>query len=944
MSIYQTKYLKYKNKYLQLKTDIYNQIGGDKPFITTYNDINLFIDPEMEKYLNPIYGLYMCESGYIMNKYWLAKSKLITEDIGQKILKLTTVFPGTGEIYPTRDIIRNITPIDIGRYIGLLYICKIYKSFFVEIRKDNTHIFTKALDETNKLLTKYIMKVTLIKNQIKLNTAIEEEFHIVLYCLWWILNDNAGVKEYYNGIEEVFKIYSSINPAAPIIFNKKKLDDTKIPSFEKVLVKITSINFNIISQTSTKHFCDKTIPRADPKIYADCGEVTARNLVNLICYDGKKFDINILVKMNAIKPLLEYYSIFNNFSLQSDIKPKKIYDLELNARDAWSRLLIFYAKDNITFYQKCNEPLYGYEVYTGMTLDNKKTNFFQLIQNLLPGISSWEGITRITNINIDDVTKQGIGDIIIRKNDEVFTITCYPQHYAMNLTRSNSDFKYNILDYTEKQKQMIKILKKNEPITVDNYIWYLFNPDFLVDTINNILVEDSIKVKLCALSLTDRYIEDTRSRININVESEVIIELFKTVNIINKIDLLNQYKYICNNFDFVKVLSLSKLTCVIKDKSITAIDLSPLSNLISIGNSFLYSCYKLKNIDLTPLSKLRFIGNNFASNCTVLESINLSGLSNLESIGNYFSLESYIKNITLSGLSNLKSIGDYFCRSSQLTTIDLSKLLNLTSIGNNFLDICYMLVSIQLPPSIKSINSHFLSGCYRLKNIDLIPLSNVTTIGSNFLNGCRELKTIDLSPLSNVTSIGPQFLASSGLETINLLPLSNVTSIGYGFLEGSILTEIDLSPLTNITLINKMMFNQCRNLKTIKLNGLSKVTRIGDNFINYTNIDSIDLSPLSQLISIGDSFISYCKNLKHINMSGLSKLTSIDESCLRDCNNLESIDLSNIDNLNEKCIANLLINIEPINIIKIKCLPSLRTIIDKTKIQLKIQFKIEYIL
>ena len=59
-----------KKKYLDLKNllnlqNIQNiQKGGDKPVIKNIDRINLLTDPEMEAYLNPIYGL----SGKLMTK------------------------------------------------------------------------------------------------------------------------------------------------------------------------------------------------------------------------------------------------------------------------------------------------------------------------------------------------------------------------------------------------------------------------------------------------------------------------------------------------------------------------------------------------------------------------------------------------------------------------------------------------------------------------------------------------------------------------------------------------------------------------------------------------------------------------------------------------------------------------------------------------------------
>ena len=74
---FKQKYLKYKMKYLELKNSYLNieMKGGDKPFLTNDN-INLFnpaIQSQelMEPYLNPVYGMYMCESGFITNSYYL---------------------------------------------------------------------------------------------------------------------------------------------------------------------------------------------------------------------------------------------------------------------------------------------------------------------------------------------------------------------------------------------------------------------------------------------------------------------------------------------------------------------------------------------------------------------------------------------------------------------------------------------------------------------------------------------------------------------------------------------------------------------------------------------------------------------------------------------------------------------------------------------------------
>ena len=67
------KYLKYKNKYLEFKSiglKLSNQIGGQKPLIKDPDRINLFDDAKMKQYLNPIYGIFLCSSGFIPNNFY----------------------------------------------------------------------------------------------------------------------------------------------------------------------------------------------------------------------------------------------------------------------------------------------------------------------------------------------------------------------------------------------------------------------------------------------------------------------------------------------------------------------------------------------------------------------------------------------------------------------------------------------------------------------------------------------------------------------------------------------------------------------------------------------------------------------------------------------------------------------------------------------------------
>jgi len=800
--IYYLKYLKYKNKYLQLKNI---QIGGDKPFIKNIDAINLFSDPDMELYLNPIYGLIMCESGYIINNYYLRESKLIDTPESILIKKISKSIPGS--VQPTNDIMLNIRPIDIGHYIAIKYINKNSNNELINISEKGKILISidKIKEEDSNKLKIYITKMNKWNPIDKIDIFY---FHILLYCLWWVANDDEGIIEYYEGIEEVFKIFNPyledkkyyINNTYRPIFNENSNGNSKntlhgmIPSsiahneseskivlsqgstnepennlsnvarnessseepspnkhsFEEIVFKIVDKPFKIFNQEWAKDFCGN-----GKKTYPDCGEVTARNLINLICFKENKFDIGILQGFGAIEELKQYYSVFSNFELQSSTEPIDVFDEQLNARDAWSKLIIEYANNNLVLLKSCEGTNQKFELNAGLALDGQRSNFLQLIKNLLPDIEDFSSI-KTDNIknsikSINDNTNNGIGIIDIEHNIyENIVIHCETGHYYMEFKDNNEAIEY---DHFEEDKKFFIEILLNKSIDSVNYIYNKFNSELLVqilnkDTIaeeennklNSIIINDDLKENLFELSITEQYDSDTRRRIYIDVDTDYFNNIIGKLQNIEK--YIGQYTYYCDDFNFLEKIPLLKhINVALKNIAIREIDLTPLSNIVSVGDNFLKSCSKLTNIDLTPLLNIVSIEDNFLSGCRSLREIDLTPLSEITSIGYYF----------LNGCSSL-------------TEIKLPQLSNIKLIGSNFLAGCSSLTEINLTPllNIVSIEYNFLSGCHSLREIDLTPLSEITSIGNNFLNGCSSLTEIDLTPLSEITSIGNNFLANCG--------------------------------------------------------------------------------------------------------------------------------------------------------------------------------------
>jgi hypothetical protein len=626
-----------------------------------------------------------------------------------------------------------------------------------EITSKNKILFEIITDKNDiELLQKYIV---LFGRDILKNDDLFT-YHFILYCLWWVSNNDEGINKYYEGINEVFYIINKyLTEDKQNLINTAYVPIPNPDSFENLIFKITEEPFKIYNQEQSDTFCDST---AEKIKYPDCGETTVRNFINLICFKDNRFDITILEILKAIPELIEYYRHFNNFEIQSSINKIDIYGLKLNARDAWSKLIIEYAKNNINFVRQCTNNHHNYELNARLTIDGSTSNFFQLIKNLLTLFTKWDDIKINDIIDIEDKTVDGVG--IINIEHEIYNniiIHCLEDHYYMEINfKNNNEFNIDLYSGDSlKYNNILILLKEINNITIDNYLCIKYDTNLLVNKFNDESINNNLKLKLFELSLTNQFDNDTRRRINIDVDNS---EFFNYIVKISENHIINDYTYLSTDFNFLKnIAKLTHLNSNIKNKNLTSINLSGLSSLTSIGDSFLSNCARLINIDLSGLSNLTSFGDNFLYGCENLTNIDLSGLSNITSIGNHF----------LHGCKNL-------------TNIDLSGLLNITSIGN-----------------------HFLHGCENLSSIDLSGLSNLTSIGNWFLYRCNKLTSIDLSRLSNLISIGDEFLYhSDSLKSIDLSGLSNVISIGYNFLSlshQSKLKSIDLSPLSNLKSIER---------------------------------------------------------------------------------------------------------------------------------------------
>ena len=850
---------------------------------------------------------------------------------------------GSRIIIPTKSILTGVSLKELGNYIAIKYVNKFRKEK-IAVRnskgnyaseKYNKPEIQEELARVKKSIGKMNQRIPIVyrffDNEVDKFDDNSFAFHMILFCVWWKADNDEGIDEYYKGIKEVFDIVNTQFPKEPPLeFNhiaSARTTPTSSPrasarasaspraspsttpsaspstspsannSFEQIVLEITRSDFEVYRQQQSKHFCKGY---TSSFTYPDCGEVTARNIINILCYDGEKFDTRFLIEKGAIDELVEYYRVFKNFELQTQPKSIfKIYGMELNARDAWSKLINNKSQTLIKFSKKCDEPEYGFDMMSGLNLDkeNPKPNLLQLLNNLMTNVKTWADLAgrKITSIS-ENVNKGGIGIIQIKAHDKKFMVYLKNGHYHVELPETKDEIKYDHIT-DEKQKEFINILLKKN-ITTENFIEINFSSEDLENTFNkfkevlkshaNDGLSKSVSKKansdvntlfcLFQLSTTELFDDDLRRRIHIYVADEDFIN--KLVKNYGNDEIINKYYFgtdveeesgfgFVSRFPALTVLNYFPVTIIPSYKSHgmpeTKIDLEPLENIEHIRDDFLYYG-RQKNIDFSKLKKLKTIGKSFLYQ-NKITAIDFSSSPGLSVIGEQFAYE----------CPNLK-------------TIKFSKDANITSVGQYFLHWCLNLKEINLEGfNLKIINDDFLSRCTSLEKVKFPKLmENAREIGSYFMAQTPMLKTIDMSCFSNVTEIGYAFMEKSGITTIDFSKMTKVEAISMMFMkECKNLKTINLSGFSNVKIIG-YDFLARTDLTSIDLSCFSNVEKIGHNFLANTQIQEIDLSSFSNVETIGRDFLANTQ-IKEIDLSRMTKVKSIEGRFLYGCSELKKV-------------------------------------------------------
>lgn len=203
MDQYYSQYIKYKNKYIYDKKHTYNYMnmrGGGMPVPYSLKGIDLFNNNPEAKYLNPLYGFLVVNTDFLKNMYEFGDTKLPLH----KFIRSTYRYIA-GSFQPFASIMNNLTPYDIGRYLGYRY------RYLVDI-KPQMDIIDEIIIRLEKIIKDYNSIKTINKRKAQLEEINEENKYKINENKIAIDKLNKRIHIIENSVHELhIENYKSVN-------------------------------------------------------------------------------------------------------------------------------------------------------------------------------------------------------------------------------------------------------------------------------------------------------------------------------------------------------------------------------------------------------------------------------------------------------------------------------------------------------------------------------------------------------------------------------------------------------------------------------------------------------------------------------------------------------------------------------------------------------------
>jgi hypothetical protein len=815
---YYKKYIKYKNKYLEIK----NQIGGI-PLRDIIFQILEIEDPEINFYLNPIFGYVYYSNGFIFNyKYFYPETSI------GKIIIIDKVFNQVGNvIQPSQYLLPKLTCLELGIIAGLLYLICIKKFEKYKINIYDYPIYKTSIQadkskpsEGSKKRSKMIS--TSFYNAFY-NASTESElldlFRLLLVILWWKIENKKNIEEYYDGLNYVFS--GKINQDKLRIIPFNLITETpKTIEFKELFINSQSL-IELTEMGQPKHFCSNVVfidsgTIINEEEYPNCGENVLNNLFNILEYFYSENFVCKLESLAANHKLINYYKTFTKENINKEIN---FYGNESDFMAAWSHVVS--NLNNVNYNRRgirdCKE--YKFEIKSGFSQIPNKLNILQVISELIPDVNSWEDFTTKFNDKFkfkitEDIDSLGYGNIIININSLNFNINLIENHYEISqykeIVEKRIQFQ-NIED--EKIKNLIYINLNINPN--QNFKYIKWTNTTLIELIRNNEISDEIYSKIVNFGINN-FTDDENINLSINLNK-----------ISDKSILIKS-----------KILNLSRFDGELHDSLSALINLKDL-NLTKYNHQLNGSLSTLTNLEILNLYFYNMPLNNSLSKLINLKDLNLT---------NY----NHQLNGSLSTLINLNflQLNNYnYQLNGSLSTLIKLKDLNLTNYNHQLNGSLSTLINLEIlyfNLYDEPLNNS-LSTLIKLKNLYLFEYDIE-------LNGSLStLKNLEILYLTNYNhQLNGSLSILTNLETLYL------DSYNYR-LNGS------LSTLTNLEILNLYFYNMPLN------NSLSTLINLKD--LNLTNYNHQLNNSLSTLINL--NFLQ----LNNYNMplnGSLSTLTNLE--------------------------------------------------------------------
>ena len=692
---FKLKYLKYKYKYLNL----FKQKGG-APTINSLKGINLFSYGSLEQqYLDPTKG-YIYSKNYIKNSFIFGPNvneearravggageeseskgtedtrepikdlsyetikKCFHKNDGQPVYLNKIFFKYQYGTDPVIDIPSSTISKYIGRYLGYFFTKYISKTLsdkkIPEIDTVEGINYKKLKSKIKETFPKILQEIKDKKGHpIGISEDLQEQmlnvFHIILAVLWKVSSSKEDIKYYYEGLQEYIPEITIPEDFITDIFSQNELDENKLDEItdENQLLAIANNYFSssITLDTQEQTYLEHPNCYVD---YPDCGSISLRNFIKLLLYnvDTNTFDINILRELGAVKPLIDYFTIFNtDESIVSD-KSKNIK-------------ISYDESNNITGFEENNS--------TGEYVEITPRNLWGYVTSRLKDVNYLKYNCAEINSGVVTYNKDDEGGAEETKGDEGTTTMKYMQKYYL--------IKYNKLP----------VQKGGTLETIPNMLLVIRRLFGKINLFSNFNKKNRIK-----MPKDDEYDEDLKYLLNDGIGHIT----FKKYNKLYKWNFQTGHYYI-ENIN-IKQDNLAKF---ISDEDIKKLYIEKITDDTTLENINLF--YKHSNEDLIILfnnnlkqffnctsnySKcyhiFNYIKNNFNNDEISRLYINIKKIDNLTNLQTLHFGENFDKELgnLLDNLTNLQTLnfGDNFDKKLGNSLHNLTNLQTLC-FGYNF--------------------------------------------------------------------------------------------------------------------------------------------------------------------------------------------------------------------------------------------------------------------